>query len=191
MPTLEELFKNKKYDRLGDKTPQEAFDVRNSKDIKISTVSPFLNKTSVPLINKERAGKAADRFSETRIESELIGLLPFTNYSEPVLYGTDILRITSQQTSLGEAMKAGTGGRGLIATAARVVGDTVGEAVQFGGSKLLKVPTTFNAKTALTKAGAAIKNTLGSFFPDVLIPSKIVASPVFTAKVPGFNEEYS
>ena len=190
MPTLEELFKNKKYDRLGDKTPQEAFDVRNSKDIKISTVSPLLNKTSVPLINKERAGKAADRFSETRIESELIGLLPFTNYSEPVLYGTDILRITSQQTSLGEAMKAGTGGRGLIATAARVVGDTVGEAVQFGGSKLLKVPTTFNAKTALTKAGAAIKNTLGSFFPDVLIPSKIVASPVFTAKVPGFNEEY-
>ncbi len=190
MPTLEELFRNKKYERLGDKTPQEAFDVRNSKDIQISTVSPFLNKTSVPLINKERAGKAADRFSETRIENELIGLLPFTNYSEPVLYGTDILRITSQQTSLGEAMKAGTGGRGLIATAARVAGDVVGEAVQFGGSKLLKVPTTFNAKTAAIKAGASIKNTLGSLFPDVLIPSKIVASPVFTAKVPGFNEEY-
>jgi len=190
MPTLEELFRSKKYDRLENKTPEEAFAVRNSKDIQISTTSPLLNATAVALINKERAGKAADRYSETRIESELIGLLPFTNYAEPVLYGTDILRITSQQTSLGEAMKAGTGGRGLSATAARVVGDTIGSAVQFGGSKLLGVPSTFNAKTAITKAGAAIKNTLGSLFPDVLIPSKIVASPVFTAKVPGFNEEY-
>jgi hypothetical protein len=190
MPTLEELFRNKKYDRLEGKTPQEAFAVRNSKDIQISTISPLLNKTSVPLINKVRLGGTAERFTETRVESELVGLLPFANFSSAVLYGTDILRISSQNTSLGEAMKAGTGGRGLVGTAARVVGDTVGEAVQFGGSRLLKVPSTFNAKTAITKAGAAIKNTLGSLFPDVLIPSKIVASPVFTAKVPGFNEEY-
>jgi len=190
MPTLEELFRNKKYDRLGDKTPQEAFAVKNSKDIQISTISPLLNKTSVPLINKIRLGGTTERFTETRVESELVGLLPFTNFSSAVLYGTDILRISSQNTSLGEAMKAGTGGRGLVATAARVVGDTVGEAVQFGGSRLLKVPSTFNAKSAITKAGAALKNTLGSLFPDVLIPSKIVASPAFTAKVPGFNEEY-
>lgn len=190
MPTLEELFKNKKYDRLEGKTPQEAFAVRNSKDIQISTISPLLNATSVQLINKVRLGKSTEKFTETRVESELVGLLPFSNFSSAVLYGTDILRISSQNTSLGEAMKAGTGGRGLIATAARVAGDTVGEAVQFGGSRLLKVPSTFNAKTAITKAGAAIKNTLGSLFPDVLIPSKIVSSPVFTAKVPGFNEEY-
>ena len=190
MPTLEELFKNKKYDRLGDKTPQEAFAVRNSKDIQISTISPLLNSTSVPLINKIRLGKNSERFGETRIESELIGLLPFTNFSEPILYGTDLLRITAQQTSLGEAMKAGTGGRGLAATAARIVGDVVGDGVQFGASRLLKVPSTFNPKSAAIKAGAAIKNTLGALFPDVLIPSKIVASPAFTAKVPGFNEEY-
>jgi hypothetical protein len=190
MPTLEELFRNKKYDRLEGKTPQEAFAVRNSKDIQISTVSSLLNATSVQLINKVRLGKSTERFRETRVESELVGLLPFSNFSSAVLYGTDILRISSQNTALGEAMKAGTGGRGLIATAARVAGDTVGEAVQFGGSRLLKVPSTFNAKTAITKAGAAIKNTLGSLFPDVLIPSKIVSSPVFTAKVPGFNEEY-
>lgn len=190
MPTLEELFRNKKYDRLEGKTPQEAFAVRNSKDIQISTVSPLLNSTSVKLINKARLGGNSERFTETRIESELIGLLPFTNFSEPVLYGTDLLRITSQQTSLGEAMKAGTGGRGLVATAARVVGDVVGDAVQFGGSRLLKVPSTFNAKSAITKAGASIKNTLGAFFPDVLIPSKIVLSPMFVAKIPGFNEEF-
>lgn len=190
MPTLEELFRNKKYDRLGDKTPQEAFAVRNSKDIQISTISPFLNRTSVPLINKIRLGKNSERFGETRIESELVGLLPFTNFSEPVLYGTDILRISSQNTSLGEAMKAGTGGRGLVATAARVIGDTVGEAVQFGGSRLLKVPATFNAKSAITKAGATLKNTVGSFFPDVLIPSKLYASPYFKSTIPGFGEEY-
>jgi hypothetical protein len=190
MPTLEELFRNKKYDRLEGKTPQEAFAVRNSKDIQISTISPLLNATSVQLINKVRLGRNAERFRETRVESELIGLLPFSNFSSAILYGTDILRISSQQTSLGEAMKAGTGGRGLVATAARVVGDTVGEAVQFGGSRLLKIPSTFNAKTAITRAGAAFKNTLGSFFPDVLIPSKIVLSPMFIAKIPGFNEEF-
>jgi hypothetical protein len=190
MPTLEELFRNKKYDRLEGKTPQEAFAVRNSKDIQISTISPLLNKTSVPLINKIRLGGTAEKFTETRVESELVGLLPFTNFSSAILYGTDILRISSQNTSLGEAMKAGTGGRGLVATAARVVGDTVGEAVQFGGSRLLKVPSTFNAKTAITKAGAAIKNTLGSLFPDVLIPSKLYASPYFKSTIPGFGEEY-
>jgi len=190
MPTLEELFRNKKYDRLGDKTPQEAFAVRNSKDIQISTISPLLNKTSVPLINKIRLGGTAERFTETRVESELVGLLPFANFSSVVLYGTDILRISSQNTSLGEAMKAGTGGRGLVQTAAKVVGDTVGEAVQFGGSRLLKVPSTFNAKSAITKAGAAIKNTLGSLFPDVLIPSKLYASPYFKSTIPGFGEEY-
>jgi hypothetical protein len=190
MPTLEELFRNKKYDRLEGKTPQEAFAVRNSKDIQISTISPLLNASSVKLINKIRLGGNAERFTETRVESELIGLLPFANFSSVVLYGTDILRISSQNTSLGEAMKAGTGGRGLVQTAARVVGDTVGEAVQFGGSRLLKVPSTFNAKSAITKAGAAIKNTLGAFFPDVLIPSKVILSPMFSAKVPGFNEEY-
>jgi hypothetical protein len=190
MPTLEELFRNKKYDRLEGKTPQEAFAVRNSKDIQISTVSSLLNTTSVQLINKIRLGKNTERFTENRVESELVGLLPFANFSSAVLYGTDILRISSQNTSLGEAMKAGTGGRGLVATAARVVGDTVGEAVQFGGSRLLKVPSTFNAKTAITRAGAAIKNTLGAFFPDVLIPSKVVTSPMFIAKLPGFSEEF-
>ena len=190
MPTLEELFRNKKYERLGDKTPQEAFDVRNSKDIQISTISSLLNNTSVPLINKIRLGKATERFRETRVESELVGLLPFANFSSAILYGTDILRISSQNTSLGEAMKAGTGGRGLVATAARVAGDTIGEAVQFGGSRLLKVPSTFNAKTAITRAGAAIKNTIGALFPDVLIPSKIITSPVFNVKLPGFGEEY-
>ena len=190
MPTLEELFRNKKYDRLEGKTPQEAFAVRNSKDIQISTISPLLNATSVPLINRIRLGRNAERFRETRIESELIGLLPFTNFSEPVLYGTDIIRIISQQTSLGEAMKAGTGGRGLAATAARVAGDTVGEAVQFAGSRLLKVPSTFNPKTAAIRAGASIKNTLGSLFPDVLIPSKLYASPLFRNSIPGIGEEY-
>ena len=57
MPTLEELFRNKKYDRLEGKTPQEAFAVRNSKDIQISTVSSLLNTTSVQLINKIRLGR--------------------------------------------------------------------------------------------------------------------------------------
>lgn len=189
MPTLEELFKSKKYDTLGNKTPEEAFAIRNSKDIPVVSTSFALNKTADPLINKARKNNGI-RIGETRLEEENVGLYAYTNLGQPAIYGTDILRLSSQSTPLLEAMKAGTGGRGLSFTAAKIVGDTVGEAVKFGGSKALGVPATFQPKALLASAGGAIRNSIGSLIPDVLIPSKIVTNPIFSVKVPGVSEEY-
>lgn len=189
MPTLEELFKSKKYDTLGNKTPEEAFAIRNSKDIPVVSTSFALNKSADGLINKARKNSGV-RIGETRLEEENVGLYAYTNFGQPAIYGTDILRLSSQSTPLVEAMKAGTGGRGLTFTAAKIVGDTVGEAVKFGGSRALGVPATFQPKALLASAGGAIRNSIGSLIPDVLIPSKIVTNPIFSVKVPGISEEY-
>jgi len=190
MPTLEELFKSKKYDTLGNKTPQEAFTVQNSKDIQIKSTSYTLNKVADPLLNKARKNNSI-RLGETRLEQENSGLYQYMVVGSPAIYGlVDTLRITSQSTPLLEAMKAGTGGRGLSFLTSQIVGDTVGEAVKFGGSRALGVPATFQPKSLFAKTAGAVKNSLGSLIPDVLIPSKIVANPIFSVSVPGVSEEY-
>lgn len=190
MPTLEELFKSKKYDTLGNKTPQEAFIVQNSKDIEIKSTSFTLNKIADPLLNKARKNNSI-RLGETRLEQENSGLYKYLVVGSPALYGVaDTLRITSQSTPLLEAMKAGTGGRGLSFLASQIVGDTVGEAVKFGGSRALGIPSTFQPKSLFAKTAGAARNALGTLIPDVLIPSKIVTNPIFSIKVPGVSEEY-
>lgn len=190
MPTLEELFKSKKYDTLGNKTPQEAFAVQNSKDIQIKSTSFALNKTADTLFNKARKNNSI-RLGETRLEQENSGLYQYMVAGSPAIYGVaDTLRITSQSTPLLEAMKAGTGGRGLSFLASQIVGDTVGEAVQFGGSRALGIPATFQPKSLFAKTAGAARNALGSLIPDVLIPSKIVSNPIFSVSVPGVSEEY-
>jgi hypothetical protein len=190
MPTLIELFNNKKYETLNNQTPKDAFGIRDSKTVPISSTSFALNKTATPAIIRLRNGRQTERLAENRIEQENVGLLPYANFGAGALYGTDLLRLSSQQTSLLQAMKSATGGAGLGFTAAQVVGDTVAEAVKFGGSKALGVPATFQPKALITQAGARIKNTLGSLIPDVLIPSRIATNPVFSIKVVGISEEY-
>lgn len=190
MPTLIELFNSRKYDTLANQTPKEAFAIRNSKTIPISSLSFALNKTATPAIIKLRNGNKTETLSETRIEQENVGLFQYMVIGSPAIYGTDFLRMSSQQSSLVETMKIATGGRGLGFTAAKIIGDTVGEAVKFAGSKAIGVPATFNAKPLAAKAVGSFKNTIGSLFPDVLIPSKVAASPLFRAKVPLVNEEY-
>ena len=190
MPTLLELFSNKKYETLNNQTPKDAFEVRDSKSVPISSTSFALRATATPGIIRLRSGNKTERIAETRLEQENVGLFQYMVLGSPAIYGTDVLRMSSQQTSLVETMKIATGGRGLAFTAAQVVGDTVGEAVKFAGSKAVGVPATFNPKALATKALGSIKNSVGSLFPDVLIPSKVVASPLFKLKVPGISEEY-
>ncbi len=188
MPTLEQLFKTKKYDTLGNKTPEEAFDIRNSKDIQISSNDFALNRFT-STINRLRLNRS-DKLTETRAELENVGLYPYANTGQIALYGTDILRITSKSTPLVESMKSGTGGGTLAATATRILSDTAAEAAVFGASRGLGVPATFSPKTLATRAAGTIKNKLGSLIPDVLIPSKIVANPFFNTRLPGVSEEF-
>ena len=190
MPTLIELFNSKKYDTLNNQTPKDAFAIRDSKTVPISSVDPLFQRTAVPLVTKLRLGRRAERFRETRLEQENVGLFPYLNAAQPLVYGTEIARISGKSTPLLEAMKLNTGGRGLGATAAQVVGDVVGEAVKFGGSKALGVPATFSPKALIGTAAARVRNTIGSFIPDVLIPTRVVTNPLFRVKVPLVSEEY-
>jgi hypothetical protein len=190
MPTLIELFNSRQYQSLNNQTPKEAFAIRNSKTVPISSTDALFQRTAVPLVTKLRLGNRSERFRETRLEQENVGLFAYHNASQLLIYGTDIARVSGKSTPLLEAMKINTGGRGLGFSAAQVVGDTVGEAVKFAGSKALGVPATFQPKQLIGAAASRVRNTIGALIPDVLIPTRIATNPLFKAKVPGVNDEY-
>ena len=54
MPTLEQLFKNRQLPSQGGKTAEEAYDIRNSKDIRISAADPFVNTVGMSLARLAR-----------------------------------------------------------------------------------------------------------------------------------------
>ena len=56
MPTLKELFKTKELPSQGGKTAEEAYDIQNSKDIRISTSDPLVNNTGFAAARLLRKG---------------------------------------------------------------------------------------------------------------------------------------
>jgi hypothetical protein len=105
-----ELFKNKKL--TSGVTPEKQYDVRNSKDISVSSANGALNKTAFPAVNKLRKSNLSIQRGETFIEQETTGLRPLRLLSEPIIYGTDIIRINTQTTTIKDVMKAATGADG-------------------------------------------------------------------------------
>ena len=59
MPTLEQLFKNRQLPSQGGKTAEEAYDIRNSKDIRISAADPFVNTVGMSLARLARKNLGA------------------------------------------------------------------------------------------------------------------------------------
>ena len=80
MPTLEQLFNNKSLPSQGGQTAKEAYDIQNSKDIRISAADPFVNTVGMSLARLARKGVGI-RGSETLLEEELTGarLIRFTS----------------------------------------------------------------------------------------------------------------
>ena len=109
MPTLEQLFNNKSLPSQGGKTAKEAYDIQNSKDIRISTADPFVNTVGMSLARLARKGVGI-RGSETLLEEELTGarLIRFT--SMPFIYGSELPRILLKTTSALADMKIQTSG---------------------------------------------------------------------------------
>lgn len=105
-----ELFKNQKL--TSGQTGEKQYDIRNSKDIDISSANGALNATSFAAVNKLRKGKLSVQRGETFIEQETTGLRPLRLLSEPIIYGTDIIRINTQTTTMKDVMKSGTGAEG-------------------------------------------------------------------------------
>lgn len=107
--TLEELFKSKQLVSQGGKTAEEAYAVRNSKDIRISTSDPLVNNTGfgpARLLRKTLGVKGSESF----LEQEATGIRVIRGFSTPVIYGNEIGRITLRTTPTLDLMKTATSG---------------------------------------------------------------------------------
>lgn len=109
MPTLEQLFNNKSLPSQGGKTAKEAYDIRNSKDIRISAADPFVNTVGMSLARLSRKTVGA-KLSETLLEEELTGARIIRTASMPFIYGTELPRLTLRSTPLLDKMREATGG---------------------------------------------------------------------------------
>ena len=125
--TLLELFKTMPIGSSG-KTAEETYGVRNSKDIGIQTNSVILNNSSVYGINLVRRTLGVSR-GESVAEQELTGIRPLYVLSSPIIYGTALLRISTQQSDQTNKMKASANGgaadSGIIGGALEKAGDSV------------------------------------------------------------------
>ena len=161
MPKLEDLFKQKVLESSG-KTAKETFAPQNSKRIPIRSSNVIINKFAEPL-NKVRLGRASVTEGETRLEETLTGLRPLRFLSQPALYGTNIVRLTTQTTVDVDAMKDARGGsgRGLI-----------------GG--------------VLAKARAAITSAVNSIglFPYAAYPTTVTNDLRYKLTSSGFASDY-
>lgn len=79
-------------------TMQERYDIRNSKQIKLDT-SHVLFKPAFWAVNNLRSNSTlTNRFRESLLEEETVGLRQLRTLSTPVLYGTNIIRLTTGTT---------------------------------------------------------------------------------------------
>jgi hypothetical protein len=156
MPTLKELFKEKKLSSSG-KTAEKTYKVRNSKEVPISSTVPLLNSTVFPFVQKNLRENPSltNTKTETVLESELVGLRALKTLSFPVTYNKEILRLSRQTTNMVEFMKtAANGGESALASFERsgVIGKVIDKAEKL-------------AEGALA--------TLGIELPQKLIPSRV------------------
>tara|TARA_B110000503_G_scaffold7399_2_gene10023 strand:- start:4199 stop:5773 length:1575 start_codon:yes stop_codon:yes gene_type:complete len=107
--TLEELFKSKQLQSQGGKTAAVAYDIQNSKDIRISTTDLLVNNTGFAAARLLRKVIGIRR-SETLLEEELTGIRIIRGLSTPVIYGNELTRITLRTTPMLDAMKKATSG---------------------------------------------------------------------------------
>jgi hypothetical protein len=161
MPSLKELFKTKPLPKQDGKTGLEAYDIRNSKDIPISTSNSILNATVFPIVQKTLRGSSllTARTKETLIEEELVGLRAIRGLASPVIYGTDIIRLKRKTTNTAEAMKNSTNG-GV-------------EASNFILGSLA---------ASVRDTGLRIASKLGITFPQNLIPTRVSENDKFANK---------
>ena len=133
MPTLLELFKTNQLPSQGGKTAEEAYDIQNSKDIRISTSDPLVNNTGFAGARLLRKTLGV-RGSETLLEQEVVGTRIIRGLSLPVIYGSDLPRLTLRTTPLLDVMKAGTkgdlGGGGALGNAIAGARDFVNDTLK-------------------------------------------------------------
>jgi len=157
MPSLYDLFSTQKLKNSG-KTAKEEYEIRNSKDMPISTANSILNSTTFPIVQKTlRSSKVlTNRTKETFLEQELVGVKAIATLASPVIYGTDIIRINKKSTNLVNYMKnVANGGN---ETDNGIIG---------------------NAINKVQDKALSVASTLGISFPENLIPTKVSLNKKF------------
>lgn len=151
MPTLLELFRTQNIP--AGVTAQVAYDVRDSKKIPVTSINPLVQQTGVRALNFTR-NRFSERLSETLLEQELTGVRVLRAASEPVLYGTEIIRISTRTTNILDDMKASTGGTGSDG----LIGGLINR---------------------VERVGTKVLSKLGITFPQLLIPTRIALNDKF------------
>ena len=199
MPSLEELFKQKKNTSGPNtgKTAEEIYAPQDSKRIVPITSNSYainqLNRTTprqglfgniaagfdvLSNMNRLRNTRSI-RLSETLNEQEEVGLKQFQNFARPVIYGLDFTRITNKNTQTLLVMKRAAE-QGAAGGLDDVIGDAVGKyagdamANFLNNGKKASLPPkpdiTPIALNAISDVGARL---LGSILPGPMIPSKV------------------
>jgi hypothetical protein len=99
--TIEELFKTKQL--VDGKTAAEKYEIRNSKDMPLrsSTGAMDLPFKAVQIARRN----LSSRTRETRLEQEVTGLRIISKLGGPIIYSTDIFKLSTQKTEMVSAMK--------------------------------------------------------------------------------------
>lgn len=196
--TLKDLFQNKIISEgpNAGKTAEQAYAVRNSKDLPIQSSNWFLKE-----INKNTtggiAGKVINTFDfiekindrrkrysikdgEAFIEQDQVGLRQFGITSRPLLYGGDIFRISNGRTRTLSFIKRAANqniGGGLDDKIAGAIGDFAGDYVNnlFSGKKGKDaIPPKPDLVAFGTELAVDIADrTLGALLPVAMVPSKV------------------
>lgn len=151
MPTLLELFRTQNIP--SGVTAEVVYDVRDSKRIPVTSINPLIQQTGVRVLNFTR-NRFSERLSETLLEQELTGVRVLRAASEPVLYGTEIVRISTRTTNILDDMKASTGGTGSDG----LIGGLINRA---------------------EKVGTKVLSKLGITLPQLLIPTRVALNDKF------------
>jgi hypothetical protein len=151
MPTLLELFRTQNIP--SGVTAEVVYDVRDSKRIPVTSINPLIQQTGIRVLNFTR-NRFSERLSETLLEQELTGVRVLRAASAPVLYGTELVRISTRTTNILDDMKASTGGTG---------GDGL-----IGG-----------LINTVERVGTRVLSKLGITFPQLLIPTRVALNDKF------------
>src|SRR6056300_409129 len=132
MPRIIDLFENQPLPSQGGKTAEEAYAIRNSKDIDISVADPLVNNTGI-LLAKGARRLLGVKGSESLLEQETTGVRIIRNGAAPIIYGSECGRISLRTTSTLEAMRAATVGElsdlGSVGSKIKNVSDSVKSAL--------------------------------------------------------------
>jgi hypothetical protein len=152
--TIEELFKTKQL--VDGNTAAEKYAIRNSKDIELRSSTGAMNLPfkATQILRRN----LSSRTRETRLEQEVTGLRIISKLAGPIIYGTDIFKLSTQKTEMVSVMKDSVNPNNSADSG------LLGNAFEQGKEK-----------------GLELLNKIGVQLPTKLIPTRISLNQEFKA----------